>query len=43
MAPFHGFNYLKAAEPLQGDCLLLTPGVPGTHLLNLGRMSGFQG
>ena len=37
------FNYLKAAEPLQGDCLLFTTktlGVPGTHLNNLRKMKG---
>ena len=36
-----GFNCLKASEPLQGGSLLFTtqgPGVPGTHLINLGRM-----
>ena len=39
-----GFNFLKAAtEPLRGDSLLLTtqsPGVPGTHLIDLERMKG---
>ena len=36
-----GFNYLKATEPLQGDSLPFTaksPGVPGTHLIDVGRM-----
>ena len=42
MAPFFmdGFNCLKATEPL-GESLLLTiqfPGVPGTQLIDLGRM-----
>ena len=30
-------------EPLRGDSLLFTakfPGIPGTHLINLGRMKG---
>ena len=34
---------LKATEPLQGDTLLFTtksPGVPGDHLIDLGRMKG---
>ena len=38
-----GFNCLKAAEPLRGGSLLFTtqaPGVPGTNLINLGRMKG---
>ena len=38
-----GFNCLKAAEPLHGGSLLFTtksPGVPGTHLINLGSMTG---
>ena len=36
-----GFNCLKAAEPLRGDSLLFTsksPGGPGTHLIDIGRM-----
>ena len=36
-----GLNYLKAAEPLRGDSLLFTttfPEIPGTHLIDLGRM-----
>ena len=36
-----GFNCLKATEPRRGDRLLFTtqsPGVPGTHLIDLGRM-----
>ena len=38
-----GFNCLKAKEPLQGGPLPLTskfPEIPGTHLINLGRMKG---
>ena len=38
-----GFDCLKATEPLQEDSLLFTtqsPGVTGTHLINLGRMKG---
>ena len=38
-----GFNCLKAEEPLQGGPLPLTskfPEIPGTHLINLGRMKG---
>ena len=38
-----GFNCLKATEPLCGDSLPLTiksPGGPGTHLIDLGRMKG---
>ena len=37
------FNYLKAAVPLRGDSLLFTatsPGVPGNHMVDLGRMKG---
>ena len=37
-----GFNCLKAAESLRGDSLLYIiqfPGVPGTLLIDLGRMS----
>ena len=36
-----GFNFIKATEPLRGDILLFTvkfPGVPGTHLIDLGQM-----
>ena len=36
-------NCLKATEPLQGDSLLFTtqsPGVPVTHLIDLGMMKG---
>ena len=36
-----GFNCLNATEPLRGDSLLFTtlsPRVPRTHLINLGRM-----
>ena len=35
------FNCFKATKPLRGDSLLFTtqlPGVPGTHLIDLGRM-----
>ena len=44
-APFlwMGFNCLKATEPLRGDSLLFTiqfSGVPGTQLIDLGRMKG---
>ena len=38
-----GFNYLKVTVPLQGDSLPFTtksPGVPGTHLIDLGRIKG---
>ena len=38
-----GINCLKATEPLRGDSLLFTtqsPGFPGTHLIDLGRMKG---
>ena len=34
---------VKATEPLQGDTLLFTtksPGVPGDHLIDFGRMKG---
>ena len=37
------FNCLKATEPLQGDSLLFTVkflGVPGTHLIDLGKVKG---
>ena len=33
----------RATEPLRGDSLLLTtnfPEIPGTHLIDLGRMKG---
>ena len=36
-----GFNCLKATEPLRGGSLLFTtkfPEIPGTHLIDLGRM-----
>ena len=36
--------YFKATEPLQGESSLFTiqfPGVPGTQLINLGRMKGW--
>ena len=39
-----GFNCLKATEPLQGDSLLFTtkfPEIPGTHLIDLGRIKGW--
>ena len=38
-----GFNCLKAIEPLRGGSLLFTiklPEIPGTHLIDLGRMKG---
>ena len=38
-----GFNCLMATQPLQGDSLLFTTrstGLPGTHLVGLGRMKG---
>ena len=38
-----GFNCLNATEPLQEATLLFTthsPGVPGTHLMEFGRMKG---
>ena len=38
-----GFNFLKVIKPLRGDSLLFTtqsPGVPGTHLIDLRRMKG---
>ena len=36
-----GFNCLKATEPLKGGSLLFTtkfPEIPGTHLIDLGRV-----
>ena len=36
------FNCLKATEPLRGDNLsftIKTPGVPGTHLIDLTRLN----
>ena len=41
-----GLNCLKAKEPLHGGSLLFTikfPETPGTHLINLERMTGFKG
>ena len=41
-----GFNFLKATEPLRGDSLLFAtkfPEIPGTHLIDLGRMEGIKG
>ena len=38
------FNCIKATEPLRGDSLLLTtqsPGVPGTHSIDLGKVKGW--
>ena len=38
-----GYNCLKATEPLRGGSLLFTtnfPEIPGTHLVDLGRMKG---
>ena len=45
MAPFLRMrcNCFKTAEPLRGDSKLFTTkslGVPGTHLIDLGRMRG---
>ena len=40
-----GFKWPKATEPLRADGLLFTiqsPGVPGTHLINFGRMKGWN-
>ena len=37
------FNCVKAKEPLRGSCLIFTtqsPGVPDTHLIDLGKMKG---
>ena len=37
-------NCLKSAEPLQGDSLRLAakfPRIPGTHLINLRRMTAW--
>ena len=39
-----GFNCLKATEPLRGSSLLFTTKfweIPGTHLINLGRMKSW--
>ena len=40
--PFYwmGFNCLRATEPLRGGSLLFTE-IPGTHLIDLGRMKGW--
>ena len=41
--PFMEFNCLKVTVPLQGDNLLFatkSPGVPGTHLIDLRRIKG---
>ena len=38
-----GVQLLKATEPLQGGSLLFTaklPEIPGTHLIEIGRMKG---
>ena len=38
-----GFNCLKTTEPLPGGSLLFTtkfPEIPGTHLIDLGRIKG---
>ena len=38
-----GFNCFKATEPLRGGSLLFTtqsPGVTGTNVIDLGRMTG---
>ena len=39
-----GFNYLKATEPLRGGSLRFTtkfPGIPGTYLIDTGRLKGW--
>ena len=39
-----GFDCLKAAEQLRGGSLLITtkfPEIPGTHLINFGKMKGW--
>ena len=44
MAPFYGWGSTASRlEPLRGGSLLFTtkfPEIPGTHLINLGRMKG---
>ena len=40
-----GFKFLKATESLWGDSLLFTtqsPGIPGTRLINLSGMKGWN-
>ena len=40
-----GFNCLSATEPLRGNSLFFTtrsPGVPGIHFIDLGRMKGSE-
>ena len=34
------FNYFNATEPLGGNNLLFTSRVPGTYLIELGKMKG---
>ena len=45
MTPFYGWGSTASRlEPLQGGSLLFTikfPEIPGTHLINLGRMKGW--
>ena len=45
MAPFVGWgSNASELEPLQGDSLLFTtkfPEIPGTDIINLGRMKGW--
>ena len=47
MAIFYGWDSclkVKATKPLQGGSLLFTtkiPEIPGTHLINLGRMKNW--
>ena len=42
MTPFYGLGSTASSlEPLRGDSLLFTtksPGIPGTHFMELGRM-----
>ena len=38
-----GFKYAKVTEPQRGDSILFTtksPGVPGTHFIDLGKIKG---
>ena len=45
MAPFYGWGpTVSRLKPLQGDSLLFitrSTGIPGTHLINLGKMEGW--
>ena len=44
LAPFYGWgSIVSRLQPLRGDSLLFTtksPGSPGTHLIDPGRMKG---